>query len=210
MPSDSERNFTVLGTPAAPCRGSELSSATGVTADLPERRHELGLSQVPRPPNLRCICATVRLPAEIPPGRKAGVTVVLMPLTAVAAVVMPAAAHENRASGLMLERLTQQGVTDRLEPALVDPWVTAVTARTLGGDTSTSRCVGSGGMTSSRSFAPSGTPGESRSPTVGPPGEVVREHQAIGDRLAVVGLHRHNAASSVPGTSAPAPSRARA
>lgn len=50
----------------------------------------------------------------------------------VAAVVVPASTHENRASNLMLEHLTQQGVTARLELVLVDRGVTAAAARTLG------------------------------------------------------------------------------
>ncbi len=50
----------------------------------------------------------------------------------VAAVVVPASTHENRASDPMLEHLTQQGVTDRLELVLVDRGVTAAAARALG------------------------------------------------------------------------------
>jgi putative transposase len=52
----------------------------------------------------------------------------------VAALVVPASTHENRASELMLEHLSQQGVTDRLELILVDRGVTAAAARTLGRD----------------------------------------------------------------------------
>ncbi len=52
----------------------------------------------------------------------------------VAALVVPASTHENRAGDLMLEFLTQQGVTDRLELVLVDRGVTAAAARTLGRD----------------------------------------------------------------------------
>ncbi|WP_299930002.1 IS5 family transposase [uncultured Nocardioides sp.] len=52
----------------------------------------------------------------------------------VAALVVPASTHENRASDLMLEHLTQQGVTDRLELVLVDRGVTAAAARDLGRD----------------------------------------------------------------------------
>ncbi len=52
----------------------------------------------------------------------------------VAALVVPASTHENRASELMLEHLDRQGVTDRLELVLVDRGVTAAAARTLGGD----------------------------------------------------------------------------
>lgn len=50
----------------------------------------------------------------------------------VAALVVPASTHENRASELMLEHLTEQGVTGRLELVLVDRGVTAAAARTLG------------------------------------------------------------------------------
>ena len=50
----------------------------------------------------------------------------------VAALVVSASTHENRASELMLEHLTQQGVTDRLELVLVNRGVTAAAARRLG------------------------------------------------------------------------------
>src|SRR4051812_38273663 len=49
----------------------------------------------------------------------------------VAALVVPASSHENRASELMLEYLDRQGVTDRLELGLVDRGDTAAPARTL-------------------------------------------------------------------------------
>ncbi|TIC82830.1 IS5 family transposase [Nocardioides sp. GY 10127] len=52
----------------------------------------------------------------------------------VAAVVVPASTHENRASDLMLEHLNQQGVAGRLELVLVDRGVTAAAARDLGRD----------------------------------------------------------------------------
>ena len=52
----------------------------------------------------------------------------------VAALVVPASTHENRASELMLEHLRRQGLTDRLELVLVDRGVTAAAARTLGRD----------------------------------------------------------------------------
>ncbi|GEP32566.1 transposase [Nocardioides szechwanensis] len=52
----------------------------------------------------------------------------------VGALVVPASTHENRASELMLEHLTQQGVTGRLELVLVDRGVTATAARALGRD----------------------------------------------------------------------------
>jgi putative transposase len=48
------------------------------------------------------------------------------------ALVVPASTHENRASELMLEHLTRQAVTGRLELVLVDRGVTATAARTLG------------------------------------------------------------------------------
>ncbi len=50
----------------------------------------------------------------------------------VGALVVPASTHENRASALMLEHLTAQGVTGRLELVLVDRGVTATAARRLG------------------------------------------------------------------------------
>jgi putative transposase len=52
----------------------------------------------------------------------------------VAAVVVPASTHENRASELMLQHLASQGVTARLELVLVDRGVTAAAARALGRD----------------------------------------------------------------------------
>ena len=51
---------------------------------------------------------------------------------AVAALVVSASTHENRASELMLEHLTRQGVTNRLELVMVDRGVTAATGRRLG------------------------------------------------------------------------------
>ena len=52
----------------------------------------------------------------------------------VAALVVPASTHENRASELMLEHLDRQGVTDRLELVMVDRGVTAAAARKVGRD----------------------------------------------------------------------------
>ncbi len=52
----------------------------------------------------------------------------------VGALVVPASTHENRASELMLEHLTQQGVTGRLELVLVDRGVTTAAARSIGRD----------------------------------------------------------------------------
>lgn len=46
----------------------------------------------------------------------------------------PASTDENRASDLMLEHLTQQGVAGRLELVLVDRGVTAAAARDLSGE----------------------------------------------------------------------------
>ena len=54
----------------------------------------------------------------------------------VGALVVPASTHENRTSEVMLEHLTRQGVTERLELVLVDRGVTAAGARQLG------RCQG--------------------------------------------------------------------
>jgi transposase len=50
----------------------------------------------------------------------------------VGALVVPASTHEDRVSQLMLEHLTRQGVTGRLELVLVDRGVTAAAARALG------------------------------------------------------------------------------
>ncbi|MDO9497388.1 MAG: hypothetical protein Q7J48_16925 [Nocardioides sp.] len=50
----------------------------------------------------------------------------------VAALVVPASTHENRASELMQEHLTRQGVINRLELVLVDRGGTAAAGRTLG------------------------------------------------------------------------------
>jgi putative transposase len=50
----------------------------------------------------------------------------------VGALVVPASTHENRTSEVMLEHLTRQGVTERLELVLVDRGVTAAGARKLG------------------------------------------------------------------------------
>src|SRR3954447_9172894 len=52
----------------------------------------------------------------------------------VAALVVPASTHENRASELMLEHLGRLGVTDRLALGLGGPGGTAVAARTPGRD----------------------------------------------------------------------------
>ncbi len=52
----------------------------------------------------------------------------------VGALVVPTSTHENRASELMLEHLTRQGVTNRLELVLVDRGVTAAAARAMGRD----------------------------------------------------------------------------
>jgi hypothetical protein len=97
----------------------------------------------------------------------------------VAALVVPASTHENRASDLMLEHPTQQGVAGRLELVLVDRGVTAAAARDLSREHDL-EAAGSGGTTSNRSSAPFGTPGASGSPTAAwllPPAvEAVRGH----------------------------------
>jgi hypothetical protein len=66
----------------------------------------------------------VALPARVVRTVDAGVV-------AVPPLVVPASTHENRASGLMLEHLSGQGVTGRLELVLVDRGVTSAAARTL-------------------------------------------------------------------------------
>jgi putative transposase len=83
----------------------------------------------------------------------------------VAALVVPASTHEDRASELMLEHLTQQGVAGRLELVLVDRWVTAAATRTLGHhhDLEVRRV---GWDDTQPVFRPIRTPGASRSPTV--------------------------------------------
>ena len=50
----------------------------------------------------------------------------------VGALVVPASTHENRTGEVVLEHLTRQGVTERLELVLVDRGVTAAGARKLG------------------------------------------------------------------------------
>jgi hypothetical protein len=84
----------------------------------------------------------------------------------VGALVVPAATHENRTSEVMLEHLTLQGVTDRLELVLVDRGVTAAGARTLGRRQGLEvRRVGWDDKQPCSD--PSATPGASRSPTAG-------------------------------------------
>ena len=101
----------------------------------------------------------------VPYGRTKGAKrVVAVDVTGlpVAALVVPASTHENRASDLMLEHPTQQGVAGRLELVLVDRGVTAAAARDLSREHDL-EAAGSGGTTSNRSSAPFGTPGASRS-----------------------------------------------
>jgi hypothetical protein len=79
-------------------------------------------------------------------------------------LVVPASTHENRASELMLEHLTQQGSPGDLSWS----WWTVGSPRPLPvrlAGTTTSSCAGSGGTTSSRCSALSGTLGASGSPT---------------------------------------------
>ena len=131
----------------------------------------------------------------------------------VAALVVPASTHENRASDLMLEHLTQQGVTDRLELVLVDRGVTAAAAQ---GPRPGPRPRGPPGRVGRQAAGlPPHPPrlarrGRPRPPRpLAPAGEVVREHHHLSDGLAPGRLHRHHVATPVPGTSPPAPSRAR-
>ena len=119
----------------------------------------------------------------------------------VGALVVPASTHENRASELMLEHLARQGVTGRLELVLVDRGVTAAAARTLG---RRPRRRGPPGRVGRQAAGLPPHParlarrGRPRSPrTLPPPGEVVREHHHLGDRLAPGRLHRHDAAPPV-------------
>lgn len=49
-------------------------------------------------------------------------------------LLVPASTHENQAGELMLEHLSRQLVTDRLELVLVDCGVTAAASRALGRD----------------------------------------------------------------------------
>jgi hypothetical protein len=119
----------------------------------------------------------------------------------VAALVVPASTHENRASELMLEHLTSQGVIDRLELVLVDRGVTAPAARSIGRDHGLEvRRVGVGRQAAGLPPHPArlarrGRPRPSR--TVATPGQVVREHHHLRDRLAPGRLHRHLAAPPV-------------
>ena len=76
----------------------------------------------------------------------------------VAALVVSASTHENRASELMLEHLTRQGVADRLNWS----WWTGESPQPQPADsatTTTSSSAGSGGTTGSRRSVPSATPG---------------------------------------------------
>ncbi|HEY6934478.1 MAG TPA: transposase, partial [Marmoricola sp.] len=52
----------------------------------------------------------------------------------VGALVAPASTHENRTTQLMLQHLTEQDVSGRLQLVLVDRGVTAAAARALGRD----------------------------------------------------------------------------
>jgi len=127
-----------------------------------------------------------------------------------AALVVPASTHENRASELVLEHLGRQGVTDRLELVLVDRGVTAAAARTLGRDHDVEvRRVGwDDKQPTFRPIRHAWRVEVAHGPhwPLPPPGEVVREHHHLGDRLAPGRLHRHHAAPPVPRGGPPAPS----
>ena len=87
------------------------------------------------PPCTRSIQQRVHVPRPRRPLRpyQGAKRVVAVDVTGlpVAAVVVPASTHGNRASELLLEHLTQQGVAGRLELVLVDRGVTAAAARDL-------------------------------------------------------------------------------
>ncbi len=128
----------------------------------------------------------------------------------VAAVVVPASTHENRASGLMLQHLTQQGVTDRLELVLVDRGVTAAAARDLGREHGLEvRRVGWDDKQpvfrpirhAWRVEVAHGRLGRSRRLA-----KSFREHDHVGNGLVAGRLHRHDVAPPFPGASTPAPS----
>jgi hypothetical protein len=63
----------------------------------------------------------------------------------VGGLVVPACAHENTTTELMLEHLAREGVTERLKPVMVDRGVTASGATRLGRPCS--RAVDGGAMT---------------------------------------------------------------
>jgi hypothetical protein len=131
----------------------------------------------------------------------------------VAAVVVPASTHENRASDLMVEHLTQQGVTDRLELVLVDRGVTAAAARNPSRDYNLEvRRVGWDDKQpvfrpirhAWRVEVAHGRLGRSRRLA-----KSFEKHDHVGDGLVAGRLHRHDVAPPVPGTGAPASHRAR-
>ncbi len=85
----------------------------------------------------------------------------------VGALVVPASTHENGTTELMLEHLTEQDVTGRLELVLVDRGVTAAAARELGRDYALElRRVG---WRSRSRTPPPRPPAGSRSPASQPP-----------------------------------------
>jgi putative transposase len=131
----------------------------------------------------------------------------------VGALVVPASTHENRTSQVMLEHLTRQGGTERLELVLVDRGVTAAGARKLGRRQGLE--VRRVGWDDEQPVFPTHPPRLARrgrprpAGTRAPTGEVVREHHHLSDRLAPDHLHRDHPASPVscPWTPSPGPSR---
>ena len=117
----------------------------------------------------------------------------------VGALVVPASTHENRASELMLEHLTRQGVTDGLELVLVDRGVTAAAARTLGRHhnlevrtrtVSVAALLVATGLALAATAARAGTPNAPKD-GVNEHGEtcgIVKTHGPQPDLIAVVGL----------------------
>ena len=117
----------------------------------------------------------------------------------VGALVVPASTHENRASELMLEHLTRQGVTDGLEFVLVDRGVTAAAARTLGRHhnlevrtrtVSVAALLVATGLALAATAARAGTPNAPKD-GVNEHGEtcgIVKTHGPQPDLIAVVGL----------------------
>ena len=120
----------------------------------------------------------------------------------VGAPVVPAApTHENRTTELMLQHLTRQGVTDRLELVLVDRGVTAAAAREFGRDYDLElRRVGWDDK--QPVFRPIRHAwrvevAHGRLGPRPPAGKVVREHHHLRDRLAPGRLHRNHTAPPV-------------
>jgi hypothetical protein len=105
----------------------------------------------------------------------------------VGALVVPASTHENRTTELMLQHLTEQGVSGRLELVLVDRGVTAAAARELGRDYDLA-----GWRSRSRTPLPP-PPAGSRLPASQPHCATCRAREPIGQPA----LRRHEARAGV-------------